>query len=142
MSKARGEPHRDDVGARRHHDRNRRRRAPRGSDARGVRHDDVDVLAGEVGGGPREPFGVAAGESKLDLDRFAVDVAEIARPRQEFALEVRVGRGPEAEVKPMRGRELRCSARATSGHTTTVPTSMTNPRRLIRPLLTGLGIGR
>ena len=48
----------------------------------------------EVGGSLREPFGVAAGESKLDLDRFAVNVAEIAKPRQEFALEARVGGGP------------------------------------------------
>ncbi len=47
----------------------------------------------ELGGGLGEPLGVAAGEAKLNLYRFALDVAEVAKSGEEFAI-ARIGPAP------------------------------------------------
>ena len=110
MRKTRCQTHGYDISARRHEDRNSGRCALSGVNARPEGHDDIDILVDEICGGLGEPLGVAAGEAKLILDRFALDVAEFAKAGKEFAI-ARIGAGPEAEVADAREGTALLSAR-------------------------------
>jgi len=99
------------VGMRREHDGDRGRPSGRLSLGRRGREDDVDLLAGELGGrfvdlldGPRP--------SELDDEVLAFDIADIVQARPKRLYPGRPGRGgTEAQVSETRDFRLRLCAR-------------------------------
>ena len=110
MGKTRGQTHGCDISASRHDDRNSGCCALCGVNADPAGHDDIDIFVDELGGGLGEPLRVAAGEAKLDLDRFALDVPEVAKSSEKFAIAI-IGASPGAEVADAREGTALLSAR-------------------------------